>query len=135
MNEFADLEARLAMAMTRIGRAMDGLVAAPAATALDEAQAEAASARAEAEAERARGAASDAELARLQETLEAQARTESDLRQRIETLDATKVRLQERLVGLEAELEAVLDARNADRAELDELIAALEPLVKEGIDA
>ena len=76
--------------------------------------------------------AASAEAARV---LEAGDSASAPLRQRIESLTAMKQELQERVTELEDEVRILIELRNADRAELDELIAALEPLVREQTDA
>lgn len=127
MSDIAELESRIAAAMGRIGQAVEAFT--PAAATSPEELEEALAAVREAE---ARAEAAEAEAARV---LEAGEFATAPLRQRIESLTAMKDQLQERVTELEDEVRILIELRNADRAELDELIAALEPLVREQTDA
>ena len=137
MNDIAELEARIASAMGRIGQAlqaapMGGGVQAEEVEALRLAAEAAAS---EAETARARAEGAEAEAVRLKALLEAESGEVAQLQERLESMTAMKDRQQERITALEAETQALSQLRGNDRAELDALIAALEPLVKEQTNA
>ncbi|MEM0936078.1 MAG: hypothetical protein AAF646_14705 [Pseudomonadota bacterium] len=133
MADTAELERRLAVALERIETALDTPPAEPAEDtgALTEAQ-EQRDAALEA-AEKALAEADDAlsEVESLKHALEAEATAAAQLRERVQGLKELKDAQAERIVELEAEARMTAEARAADRAELDALIAALEPLVKE----
>ncbi|PRY22716.1 hypothetical protein CLV78_106258 [Aliiruegeria haliotis] len=140
MSEISDLENRISSAMERIGRAVQAFEPAsnaPGVPAQDLAEARASAEAAQAaEAEAAtRAEAAEAEVSRLQEALEAETTAGAQLRERVNSLKTMKDRQQERIHELETQLYTQAESRDADRAELDGLIAALEPLVKEQRDA
>ena len=124
MSDIAELEQRIAVAMDRIGQALQGFD--PRAGADDAALAAAEAAGAE----KARAEA-DVEIAGLKEALEAEQTANAQLRERVAAVKAKKDQLQERLSALETAEAELQHRRAADRAELDDLIAALSPLVKE----
>ena len=133
MSEITELENRLAAAMGRIGRAIEGFDAgdpraAETAEELDQAKANLTAATERVE-------AAEAEVQRLQQALEAETTAGAQLRERVGSLKSMKDRQQERIAELESQLTAIAELRGADRAELDGLIAALEPLVREQTDA
>jgi len=137
MNDIAELETRISSAMARIGRAVEATSAGDGAQAedLERLQQAAEAAMSEAESIRARAEGSEAEAVRLKALLEAETGEVARLQESLASTTALKDRQQERISGLEDELGAVSELRRADRAELDALIAALEPLVKEQTDA
>lgn len=136
MNEIADLESRISAAMARIGRAVEGFQAGGASLEeLEHARKAAEDAEAAARGAQARAEEAEAEVARLRQALEAETTAGGQLRERVGSLKSMKDRQQERILELEAELSAMADLRSADRDELDGLISALEPLVKEQTDA
>ncbi|MEM1430891.1 MAG: hypothetical protein AAGG09_15655 [Pseudomonadota bacterium] len=133
MADIEDLERRLSAAMDRIGVALD---AAPPGALVDAemlalAHSERDAARVEAEAARAEADGALTEVEALKQALEAEAMAAAQLRARVDGLSETKDRQAARIAELERQTDAVEAARSADRAELDALIAALEPLVKE----
>jgi len=133
MADIAELERRLSVAMDRIGAALDstqpGLQVDAEMLAL--AQSERDAALASAEAARAETDAALAEVAALKQALEAETTAMAQLRARVDSLSDTRDRQAARIAELEREAAEVAQARTEDRAELDALIAALEPLVKE----
>ena len=137
MIEIADLESRISAAMSRIGKAVEGFGGGADISAEDLEQARKAAESAEETTRKAseRAEAAEAEVTRLQAALEAEATAAGQLRERIGSLKSMKERQQERISELEAEVKAASEVRSADRAELDGLISALEPLVKEQTDA
>lgn len=136
MDGLADLENRISSAMERIGRAVQQFEAPAGVSGADLEQALAAAANADAQAREAveRAEAAEAELAQLVQALETEATATAQLRDHVTALKATRDEQQERIAGLEAQLVATADRRKADRAELEKLIAALEPLVQEASD-
>lgn len=137
MSGIADLENRISAAMERIGHAVQSMDRATGVTPEELEQArtafEAAEERTRLATEKA--AEAEAEIARLQQALEAESAAAAQLRERVGALKSMKDRQQERIDELEAEVRTTLERRIEDRAELDGLIAALEPLVKEASDA
>lgn len=124
MSEIAELERRLTAALDRIGGAVDEFDAGGAASEeqLDAAYDDGAA--------RARTQA-DAEIAGLKEAIAAELTANAQLRERVAALKTKRDQLLERVAQMER-AEAQLKAdRIADRAELDDLISALTPLVKE----
>lgn len=117
MDDITGLERRLTAAMDRIGHAVAAYDTAP---------------KGPSEEELAAKAALEAELAQLREALAAEQEASAQLRERIEAMKALKDEQQERIATLEAEAGALAKARADDRAELDAVMAALEPLVAEG---
>lgn len=137
MSEIAELEGRIAAAMARIGQAVEGIGAGSGVSAeeLDQARGAAESAGNEARQATERAEAAEAEVARLIEALEAETTAGAQLRERVGSLKSMKDRQQERISELESALAEISEQRSADRQELDGLIAALEPLVREQTDA
>lgn len=131
--DIAELEERIASAMARIGRAVEGMAGTDAVPRSDHEAAltdlEAArGAQAEAE---ARATKAEAEIQRLNEALESEATAAAQLRERNATLKAAKEEAQARVATLEDELATLAETRAEDRAELDAVIAALTPLVED----
>ncbi|NDR56374.1 hypothetical protein [Aliiruegeria sabulilitoris] len=133
MSEITELESRLAAAMERIGNAIEAFGAGEPEAAVSAEELEQAQKSVSEAVQRAETA--EAEVLRLQQALETETTAGAQLRERVGSLKSMKDRQQERITELEAELRALAEQRNADRSELDELISALEPLVKEQTDA
>lgn len=70
-------------------------------------------------------------IARLEEALETEALAMEQLRDRNQTLKQAKDDAMTKVHELESAIEQIRSVQAADRAEMDEVIAALEPLVKE----
>lgn len=127
MSDPTELGDRIARAMGRIEGALAD--ATPSGT-YSEADMDAARSEARAEAE-ARAAEAETELERLREALEAEQTAGVQLRERIDAMKAQKEADAAKLAALESEMSRLRAARADDRAELDDLIAALKPLVQE----
>ncbi len=130
MSDIAELEGRIATALGRIGQAVEAFSPGEAVSSgeLEEARTAAQEANARAE-------AAEADADRSRQALEAEVETGTQLHEHIASLNMMKERQQERIAELEAEVRMLVEQRGADRAELDELIAALEPLIREQTDA
>lgn len=122
------LHARLGAAMDRIGAALAAADGGSEGQTPDAArsEAEARVAAAEQALEEARR-----EAAERAQALEAETAANAQLRERVGNLKDRKESQAARIAELEAERDALARARAEDRAELDALIAALEPLAKE----
>lgn len=72
-----------------------------------------------------------AEISQLKEALDAEQTANAQLRERVQVLKVKKERQTERAKELEAQSLELQDQQRKDRAELNDLIAALEPLVEE----
>lgn len=127
MSDLTELERRLTAAIERIGRAVEGIEATPPGADPDELDA----LRTRAEAAEAQAAKAETELPGLRESLASVQTAAEQLREKVAQLEAMKDRQQARISELESAEEALRAQRGADREELDGLIAALEPLVKE----
>lgn len=138
MEQIAELERRLSVAMGRIGRALDALPAAEAgvpAEAFERACADAEAAQAAAASALERAKAAETDRARTQAELEAEAAAAEALRTEIAGLKELHDSQQARIASLEANIDELVSLRTADRAELEEILAALEPLIREQSDA
>jgi chromosome segregation ATPase len=124
-SEFGD---RIAKAMGRIEAALE---ASQGAGGYSEADLDAARAQERAAAD-ARLEAAETELARLREALAAEQTAGAQLRERVDALRGQKDAEAAKVASLEAEAARLRSDRSEDRAELDDLIAALKPLVTEG---
>jgi len=136
-DDLEELEKRVAQALARIGSAVEGMGGpdgVPRETheaALDTAE----RLRVEAVDATKRADTAEAEIARLKEALEAEATANAQLRERNAALKAAKDDAIGKADALERETAVIREARGADREELDGILAALEPLVKEHSDA
>ncbi|MEQ3626464.1 MAG: hypothetical protein ABNH26_14695 [Celeribacter sp.] len=115
MTEFSDFENRITAAMDRITHAVAGFSVE---TGPSEEQLEMLR-------------AAEEEIHTLRQALETEHTANAQLRERIAALKALKDKQHARIAQLEAEENRLRATQAADRAELDELIAALGPLIEE----
>lgn len=139
-DDLVELERRVTAALVRIGTAVESMTGPDGVpqTLHDAALAEAERLRTEVDraaldVKRAteRAEAAEAEITRLNEALEAEATANAQLRERNATLKDAKEEAASKAAAAEQTLDSVREQQSSDRAELDALIAALEPLVQE----
>lgn len=132
-SDIAELETRISAALGRISQAASALDRPDGVPqeVHDAVVAELETLRRELSATEKRAATLDAEVARLQEALDTETTANAQLRERNVALKASKEAAQGRSNELAETLAGLQDVRKADRDELDALISALDPLVKE----
>ncbi|MFV0358291.1 hypothetical protein [Tropicimonas sp.] len=137
MEEITELEGRIISAMERIGRSVQQFEGTGGVSPEDLEQARAAFEAAEERAvgARTRAESAEAELARVAQALEAEAAASEKLHERLDGLKSARDEQQQRIADLEAQLRDSEAQRKADRTELDDLIALVEPLVREASNA
>ncbi len=118
---------RIAAAMGRIEASLENM---PAQAGYSEDDLAAARTEAEA-ASAAKLTAAQTELDRMQEALTAEQKAHTQLRELADSLKEQKEAETAKVAALTEELEHLKAARAADRSELEDLIAALKPLVTE----
>jgi FtsZ-binding cell division protein ZapB len=133
MSDIAALESRISVALDTIGTLLGDFE--PVREITQETLEQACAAASLAARSEAHGLldAAHAEIEGLRATLEAEQLAISQLHERVATLKAKMERQQEQSIKLETQNDLLHQQQMDDRSELDDLIAALEPLVKENV--
>ncbi|MFT4783248.1 MAG: chromosome segregation ATPase [Paracoccaceae bacterium] len=133
MSDIAALESRISVALDTIGTLLGDFD--PVQEITQETLEQACAAASLAARDEAQGVldAAHAEIEGLRATLAAEQSAISQLHERVATLKAKMERQQEQMIKLETQNDLLHQQQMDDRSELDDLIAALEPLVKENV--